>query len=371
MTSLGEWVGIDVAKANLDVFSKSLGRFRVANSDDGHGQLTGRLAKIEVDGIVIEATGGYEQKLLRALAAHDIPASLVNPARVRAFAVGTDQLGKTDRIDAEILSSYGAYKKPKAFIVPTEDRVLLKQLLDYRSQIVEEIVARHNQLALYTPGWVRERAVSALEDLKAERDTLETQIKIQVAASEKLTETYRIISSMPSVGIIVGATLLAELPELGLLSRRKIASLAGLAPFPRDSGTKKGYRAIKGGRAVVRRALYIAARVAIRHNPPLKAFFKRLMEEKKKPFKVAIVAVMRKLLTILNVMVATRQTWRRQRLIETAQSIGSAPAEHPSVPAATLERRRAQGRSRAALAAEGLPLTGPSTVARLPLTGPR
>jgi transposase len=309
MNSKGEWIGVDVSKRFLDVEASGLAALRVANASDGYQELLGRLAGVRVEGIVLEATGGYERNVLAALLAANLRVSVVNPARVRAFAQGTHQLAKTDRIDAKVLARYGAYMRPAAAVLPSSARAALKEMIAYRAQITQEITARTSQLRLYESASVRARAEAAIATLQAERTNIEKDIKALIGAHQELSRPFKILVSVPGVGLLVAATLIADLPELGCLSRRQIAALVGLAPFPRDSGERRGYRAIRGGRAEVRCALFNAARVAIRHNPIIKAFYEALRARGKNG-KVAIVAAMRKLVTILNAMLKNQTTWR-------------------------------------------------------------
>ena len=258
---------------------------------------------------MLEATGGYERPVLAALVAAHLPASIVNPARVRAFAHGTDELAKTDKIDARVLAVYGAFNKPPPTALPRGGLAELQELIAYRAQITEEITARGAQLRGYQSERLRARAEAAIDERRRQRAETEREIRALINAHEELSRPFRILTSMPGIGLIVGAILIAKLPELGRLSRRQIAALVGLAPFPRDSGNRRGYRAIRGGRAQVRAALFNAARVAIRHNPTIKAFYERL-RAKGKPGKVALVAAMHKLLTISNAMLKTDQPWK-------------------------------------------------------------
>jgi transposase len=297
MTHTGEWIGVDVSKRFLDVYVKDAPAFRLANDADGRSILTERLRTIGVRGVVLEATGGLERPVLAALIAAGLPGSIVNPARVRAF--------------AKVLAHYGAYMQPRPAALPSSARAKLKELLAYRAQIGEEIVARSAQLKLYETDSLRARAKAALEALRRERRELEREIECLVESDAELSAPFQVLTSVPAVGTIVGATLVAELPELGTGGRRCITALAGLAPFPCDSGDRRGYRAIRGGRADVRKALFNAARVAIQHNPKIKAFYESL-RARGKPGKVALVAAMRKLLTILNAMLRSGRTWQPQ-----------------------------------------------------------
>lgn len=308
MNTVPQWIGVDVSKKTLDVFSPKLGSFSVANTAQGFETLISKLASVTVAGVVMEATGGYEQALLKSLTQNHIKASVLNPARVRAFATGTGQLAKTDKIDAQILVHYAAFKKPAPTPLPSTSRANLKETLAYRAQIVAEITARTAQLRHFESPVMIDRADTAIANLKAERKLLDAEIETQIKADADCELAHRILTSVPGVGTIVAATLITELPELGSLNRRQIASLAGLAPFPRESGQRKGYRAIRGGRAQVRAALFNAARVGIRFNPKLKIFAERLAA-KSKPYKVIVIAAMRKLLTILNAMIKAKKTW--------------------------------------------------------------
>jgi transposase len=302
------WIGIDVSKRFLDVEIAGQAPARLANCEVGRCVLVERLKAVPVAGVVVEATGGLERPVIAALLNAGLPASIVNPARVRAFAEGTGRLAKTDKIDAKVLASYGAYMRPAPAQLPTAARAKLRELITYRAQITGEITARTAQGKSYQDASLKQRAEAAIQTLCRERVALEREIKALTQSDEVLARRFQLLTSVPAVGTIVAATLIAELPELGTLSRRKIAALAGLAPFPRDSGDRKGYRAIRGGRADVRCALFCAARVALRHNPKIKAFYERL-RARGKTGKVAIVAAMHKLLTILNAMLKSGTTW--------------------------------------------------------------
>ncbi len=308
MTTSGAWIGVDVCKRYLDVASTSGAPVRLANDADGRAALARRLGSEDVRGVIVEATGGLERALLAALEAEGVPAAIVNPARVRKFAEGIGQLAKTDRIDAAILARFGAYMKPAPTLLPDAPRQQLRDLIAYRAQIVQEITARSAQIRLYQAKDLLVRAEAAIEALRAERKALEREIEALIKAQAAMRSLYQRLVTVPGVGLIVAATLIAELPELGRLSRRQIAALAGVAPFPNESGDRRGYRAIKGGREDVRQALFNCARVAIAHNPVAKPFYERL-RARGKGHKVALVATMRKLLTILNAMLKTGTDW--------------------------------------------------------------
>jgi transposase len=308
MTTSGAWIGVDICKRHLDVASTAGTPVRVVNDADGRAALARRLKCENVRGVIVEATGGLERPLVKALVSEGVSASIVNPARVRKFAEGTGQLAKTDKIDASILARFGEYMKPAATVLADEQRQRLRDLLAYRSQITREIIARSAQIRCYAANDLLARAKAAIETLRAERKALEREIEALTKSQDTMSGPYRRLLTVPGVGPVVAATLIAELPELGRLSRRQIAALAGIAPFPNESGERKGYRSIKGGRGDVRQALFNCARVAVRHNPLAKPFYERL-RARGKAHKVALVATMRKLLTILNAMLKTNTDW--------------------------------------------------------------
>lgn len=308
MTTSGAWIGVDICKKYLDVGSTTGTPVRAANDADARAALARRLKSDNVRGVIVEATGGLERALVQALEAEGVPAAIVNPARVRKFAEGTGQLAKTDRIDAVILARFGAYMQPAPTLLADAPRQQLRDLIAYRSQITREITARSAQIRLYAAPGLLQRAKAAIEALRCERKALEREIEALIKSQDAMRALHRRLLTVPGIGLIGAATLIAELPELGRLSRRQIAALAGVAPFPNESGDRRGYRAIRGGREEVRQALFNCARVAIQHNPVAKPFYERL-RARGKAHKVALVATMRKLLTILNAMLKTSTDW--------------------------------------------------------------
>jgi transposase len=308
MTTSGAWIGVDICKTYLDVGSTTGTPVRAANDADERAALARRLKSDNVRGVIVEATGGLERALVQALEAEGVPAAIVNPARVRKFAEGTGQLAKTDRIDAVILARFGAYMQPAPTLLADAPRQQLRDLIAYRSQITREITARSAQIRFYAAPGLLERAKAAIEALRCERKALEREIEALIKSQDAMRALHRRLVTVPGIGLIGAATLIAELPELGRLSRRQIAALAGVAPFPNESGDRRGYRAIRGGREEVRQALFNCARVAIQHNPVAKPFYERL-RARGKAHKVALVATMRKLLTILNAMLKTSTDW--------------------------------------------------------------
>lgn len=308
MTTSGAWIGVDICKRHLDVAAVTGASVRVPNDADGRSALARRLKAENVRGVIVEATGGLERPLIQAFDAEGVPASIVNPARVRKFAEGTGQLAKTDKIDAPVLARFGDYMKPAPTVLADEHRQKLRDLIAYRSQITREITARSAQIKQYASSDLIARATAAIEALGTERKALEREIEALIKSKDDTQRLYKRLLTVPGIGLVVAATLIAELPELGRLNRRQIAALVGVAPFANESGDRKGYRSIRGGRDDVRQALFNCARVAIVHNPVAKPFYERL-RARGKPHKVAIVATMRKMLTILNAILKTNKDW--------------------------------------------------------------
>lgn len=308
MTTSGAWIGVDICNKYLDVAAVTGTPVRVTNDADGRTALARRLKAENVRGVIVEATGGLERALIQAFDTEGVPASIVNPARVRKFAEGIGQLAKTDKIDAPVLARFGDYMQPARTVLADEHRQKLRDLIAYRSQITQEITARSAQVKQYASSSIVERAMTAIEALRTERKVIERELEALLKSNDDTKRLYKRLLTVPGVGLIVAATLIAQLPELGRLNRRQIAALVGVAPFANESGDRKGYRSIRGGRDDVRQALFNCARVAIRHNPAAKPFYERL-RARGKPHKVAIVATMRKMLTILNAMLKTNTDW--------------------------------------------------------------
>jgi transposase len=305
-------VGIDVAKADLVVAVRPTGeRWTVANNEAGVGALVERWRGEAPRLIVLEATGGYELLCVGALAAAGLPVVVANPRQVRDFAKATGQLAKTDRIDADVLALFAERVRPKVRPLPDADAQALDALLARRRQLLDVLQAERNRL-----GQVSGRGRQPVKkSLKAHIAFLERQLRIadtdlgaMVRESPAWREKDDLLQSVPGVGPVMSLTLLADLPELGRLSRREIAKLVGVAPLSRDSGTLRGRRFVQGGRATVRAVLYMAALVAAKRNAVIRAFYQRLLAAGK-PKKLALVACMRKLLTILNTMARTGARW--------------------------------------------------------------
>ena len=305
------FVGIDVSKSRLDVAIHPGGeQFSTGNDEAGLARLVERLAGQAIACIVLEATGGLELPAVGALIQAGLPVVAVNPRQVRHFAKAMGRLAKTDQIDARVLAHFAEAAKPQIRPVPDEATLALSDLLARRRQVIEMLTAERNRL-IRSKGSVREHIASHIRFLEEEADRLDHELAHLLKESPVWQEKDDLLKSVPGVGPVLSTTLLAELPELGSLDRKKIASLAGLAPFNCDSGLLKGKRMIYGGRAPVRTALYMATLVATRHNPVIRECYGRLIGAGKAP-KVALVACMRKLLVILNAMVREGIPWKEQ-----------------------------------------------------------
>ena len=302
------FVGIDVSKARLDIAIGPTGeRDSVANDKVGIKALVKRLAEIQPTLIVMEATGSMERQVSAALGGAGLPVVVVNPRQVRDFAKATGQLAKTDSIDALVLARFADAVRPAVRPLPDEVTLELRALTSRRRQITEMIVAERNRIANASKA-VRKRIDAHIRWLEAELGRADKDLDQSIRHSPIWRENEDLLRSVPSIGPVVSRTLLAELTELGKLNRKQIAALVGIAPLNRDSGTFRGRRGIWGGRATVRAALYMAALVASRRNSVIRTFYKRLRHAGKAP-KVALVACMRKLLTILNAMIKHKTRW--------------------------------------------------------------
>jgi transposase len=303
-------VGIDVSKDRLDVAVRPSGEvFTIERNPVGLEQLTLRLGAISPDLVALEATGGFETVVTAALAAARLPVVVVNPVQIRAFAKAIGQRAKTDPIDAAVIAHFAEATRLEPRPLPDEATRLLADLVARRRQILEMMGAERQREKRVTVPRLRKSIGRLLKALERELTSVDTDINDAVRGSPAWREKEDLLASVPGVGATIARTLIAELPELGQLSRRQIAALAGLAPFTRQSGQWRGRSFIGGGRTAVRAALFMGAMVAKRHNPILKVFFDRLVAAGK-PKMVALIAVARKLLTMLNAILRDRRPWQ-------------------------------------------------------------
>lgn len=305
------YVGIDVSKATLDVASLPDGEsWTVTNDDPGLAALTARLVALAPALVVMEATGGFEMLAAITLAKVGLPIAVVNPRQVRDFAKAMGRLAKTDALDAGILADFAQRVRPEPRPLPDASAQLLESLLTRRRQIVDMLTAEKNRLG-FARGPVQRDIRQHIRWLEKRLRDVDGALQDAVTASPLYHAKAELLRSVPGVGQVTTLTLLATLPELGHLSRHQIAALVGVAPLNRDSGTMRGKRMVWGGRAPVRGVLYMAALVGLKHNPVLRVFYERLRAGGK-PFKVAVTACMRKLLTILNAMLHQNRRWDPQ-----------------------------------------------------------
>lgn len=309
MENIGQWVGIDISKATLDVHLRPLGKtFQVANKETAISGLIEELQTYSLNLIVLEATGGLETELLIQLQAAQLPVALINPRQGRDFAKAAGKLAKTDAIDAQVLAHFGEALKPQVVAMESDLARQLKELISRRRQVVEIQTAEKNR---------RDRSRGkALTDIEQHLEYLEQSLKKLNQEIEELTqsnqawiEKVNLLKTIPGIGQVISTTLVSYLPELGQLTAKQISRLVGVAPINHDSGQHKGKRMINGGRAPVRASLYMGAVVAIRHNPIIKDFYERLLS-RGKPKKLAITACVRKMLVILNAMVRDQKPWQ-------------------------------------------------------------
>jgi transposase len=304
------FVGIDVSKDRLDVHLRPSGEsFWVARDGCGLEQLVERLATAGAELVVLEATGGFEITVAAAVATAGLPLAVVNPAQIRAFARAIGRLAKTDRLDAELIARFAEQVRPEPRPVLDQQSQLLAELVARRRQIVEMTGMESNRRRQARSAKVVrgiERTLAALQAALAEIDQ---EIDGQVRSSPAWRAAEDLLTSVPGIGKITARTLIAELPELGRLDRRRIAALVGVAPVNRDSGARRGHRAIAGGRSAVRNVLYMAALSATSWNPAIRTLYLRL-RQRGRSAKAALVAAIRKLLTILTAIMRDRRPWQ-------------------------------------------------------------
>jgi transposase len=303
-------VGIDVSKDTLDVHVHPAGEaFAVARNAEGIDALIAKIAPLGIHAVAVEATGGFEAVVAASLSGAGLPVIVVNPAQVRAFAQALGKRAKTDPIDAAVIARFVEATKPQIRPLPDEATRLLADLVARRRQVIQMLVSERQHERQLPSRHLKKSAARVIKVLEKELCQLDTDIGDSVRGSPVWREKEDLLRSVPCVGPVVARSLLAELPELGSLSRRQIASLAGLAPWTRQSGKWRGKSFTGGGRTGVRITLFMAAMVGARHNPALKAFHQRLIATGK-PKLVALIAVARKLLTILNAIIRDKTPWQ-------------------------------------------------------------
>lgn len=303
------FVGVDVGKRRLDVYILPSDEHLVKeNNQEGIDSLAARLVEIRASLVVMEPTGGLEMPLAGALVAAGLKVFIVNPGWTRNFAKATGQMAKNDRVDAKALALFGKVLKPQARPLKDDLSQELSALMARRRQLTKMLVAEKNRLTTAHRS-VRASIEQTIQWLKKMLDDLDRDLDQRIKASHVWSEKQEILLSVKGVGRTLARTILASLPELGQLSRRQAASLVGVAPYDDDSGMRKGQRHIWGGRADVRNILYMATLSAVRFNPRIRDYYQKLLAENKAP-KVALVAAMRKLLTILNAMLRDNNAWQ-------------------------------------------------------------
>lgn len=303
------FVGLDIAKDHIDVSVRPTDdRWQTEQTDEGIAQLVARLVALTPALVVVESTGGYETAVVTALAMAQIPVAVVNPRQVRDFAKAIGRLAKTDALDAAVLALFAERVRPEVRPLPDEAHQELIALVTRRRQLLDMLTAERNRLATARRS-VRASVQQHVRWLERRIHDADADLTTTIQRSPLWRAKDDLLRSVPGIGPITSSMLIALLPELGLLSRREIASLVGVAPLNRDSGQQRGRRIVWGGRATVRRPLYMATLVATRRNPVIRAFYQRLRCAGKPPL-VALVAAMRKLITILNAMVKHHQSWQ-------------------------------------------------------------
>jgi len=308
------FVGIDIAKNELVVHVlPTEQQLTVPNSTEGIKELVKQFKMIEPKQIVFEATGGLERELLTHLAAQGFAVTLINPKQARDLAKGLGELAKTDAVDARILARFAQLQCLPVRTLPSLEMQEMNDLVTRRQQLIQMRTMERNRLHSAREKSIKKSIEQIINSCTKQIEEIDARIEEMIANNPDWSEKDKIIQSVPGVGAKTSQVLISALPELGTLNRQEIAALAGLAPFCRDSGTKSGSRHIRGGRANVRAALYMATLSAIRCNKAFKEFYQRLIARGKK-FKVAIVAAMRKMMTILNVMVKNNTVWKEKEV---------------------------------------------------------
>jgi transposase len=306
------FIGIDISKTQMDIaIWDSEETWEIQNDTEGWQELVEKAKELNPSLIVVEASGGIEQPIVAELYLEKLPVAIVNPTRVRNFARSTGQLAKTDKLDARLIAHFAQAVHPQVRPLRTAEQDHLNALVTRRRQVVQMLTAEKNRRST-TYSTLRKRLQQHINWLNAELEALDEEIEQYIQVNPSWRKNAALLRSVPGVGPVTASTLLAELPELGTRNRQQIAALVGVAPLNKDSGKMRGKRRVFGGRAPVRRALYMAALVATKVNPVIRSFYERLLAKGKEK-KVALTACMRKLLVILNSMIRNQQSWRPYR----------------------------------------------------------
>ena len=306
----GTFIGVDIAKDSFEFVAYGDDRhFNMSNDETGIRQAVEQIQKLSPELLVLEATGGYELPLVAALSIAKLPVVVINPRQVRDFAKATGHLAKTDAIDAAVLSQFAAVIKPDLRPIADADMLLLKEVVSRRQQLVEMLVAERNRMGMAHNPSVKADILAHIDWLRKRLNETDGELRRQIKGSPVWKAKDDLLRTVPGVGPMTSAALLANLPELGRLNRHQIAALVGVAPFNRDSGMMRGKRAVWGGRSSLKATLYMAALSAAKWNPAIKTFYERLCASGK-PKKVALTACMRKLLIVLNSMIKNNTAWR-------------------------------------------------------------
>ncbi len=306
------FIGIDISKTQMDVAVwDNEETWEFENEAEGWQEMVEIAKELKPSLIVVEASGGIEQRVVAELYLEELPIAIVNPTRVRNFARSTGQLAKTDKLDARLIAHFAQAVRPKVRPLRTAEQEHLNALVTRRRQVVQILTAEKNRRST-THSTLRKRLQQHIEWLNAELEGLDEEIEQYIKESPSWRKNAALLRSVPGVGPVTASTLLAALPELGTRNRQQIAALVGVAPLNKDSGKMRGKRRVFGGRAPVRRALYMATLVATRVNPVIRSFYEHLLAQGKEK-KVALTACMRKLLVILNSMIRNQQTWSPYR----------------------------------------------------------
>lgn len=297
------YVGLDISKCRLDSVVADGKPREDANSPEGRAAFVKHVARLAKPRVICEATGGYEKAIVAALMEAGVEVCVVQPGRVRHYALAEGLLAKNDRIDARLLVRFGEKIQPRCEIRPDPSAQRLREMLEYRRILTDTIVETRNRLELAT-GYLRDGLQTQIHTLEASIKQVDSDIDIHISSHSDLSSRAKRLRQLCGAGPVLAATLMAYLPELGQIDGKVIAALVGVAPHPNESGGRSKKRKVTGGRDSVRHVLYMAAVSAIRYNPILSAFYKRLRDQKGKPHKVALVAVMRKMINVLNRLAA-------------------------------------------------------------------